>query len=464
MTDIADLIDYLLTLMPKRDNKKRNGKEKKQSAPRQPVPVRTPRRVRALPPPRTHAVVRREVRAAPRTTIRFAPETSHSRVLSNGSRLTTTTETAPTAVTAMDMNREYILTTLPNGDLKVAFCMPLIDVISTADGNGSTTVAASFGAAMRGLNALNSSAATEIVGTVVLNPMVNIGMAYSVSTTGANTTYAMVSPNAPHLGLQALAFSKYKFNRLGFAYQPQGQTFQSTADTTAESRLRFCFTADPTHPVLGVLGYRGTGTIDYSLLTETPNSVQFAEWNAWDLEIRDFHTDWLTINIPRFTPTIIPTDAGAHAALRQTTLGAISLYDSNSSSATRVDMPHGQLWWRGEVIFSDPSPLLATYVPPAFRDMISSLGTSSGFYVRESKEVKVAPEPESKEEKVETHHTVARGGVFSRAFRLDPRGAVIIDPDDDDLSLVSPPRFTPTPSHVVGGSLYSPRAKVSSRK
>jgi len=269
----------------------------------------------------------------------------------------------------------------------------------------------------------------------------------------------MVSPASPQLGLQALAFSKYKMSRLGFAYQPQGQTFQQTPDTLAESRLRFCFTADPTHPVLGLLGYRGTGTIDYSLLTETPNSVQFAEWNAWNLDVKDFHTDWLNINVPRFVPETIDVSPGNVAETRQECLGAITIMDSNGLSTSRVVMPHGELWWHGEILFSDPSPLLVTYVPPAFRAMLTAVGSRSD----DPYGVDV---PESKEEKKTSTSFRAETPALNRPFRVGPDGAVSIDDDDDDVQLVTPPggTYRAAPSRAPGGTLYSPRTRPPSKK
>jgi len=379
------------------------------------------------------------------------------RTLSNGSILTTTVEEAPTATTAMDMNREFTLNSQANGDLKVSFCLPLIDVTSFNDLVGSTSTGLSYGAALSGIDALSGSISRP-GSTLLLNPMVNQLIQYSTEL----STYAvegMVCPSSPQLGLQALAYSKYKMNRLGFAYQPQGQTFQQTPDTLAESRLRFCFTGDPTHPVLGLLGYRGTGTIDYTLLTETPNSVQFAEWNAWNLEVKDFHTDWLNINVPRFVPETIDVSPGNVAETRQECLGAVTVFDSNGLSTSRVIMPHGELWWHGEIVFSDPSPLLVTYVPPALRSALTAIGCRSD----DPYGVDVV---ESKEEKKTSAPMRAETPALNRPFRVGPDGAVVLVEDDDDVHLVSPPGgpYRATPSRVPGGSLYSPRTRPPSKK
>jgi hypothetical protein len=345
-----------------------------------------------------------------------------------------TTEDAPVAVTTLDMNRRFELQTLPNGNLQVTYCLPLIDVASVSYVGGIATY--DYGGAMQGTDAISDAADAHTAGTLLLNPMVNLALQYGASV----AQYAMVAPSSPHLGLQALSFSKYRVKKLGFGYQPQGQTFQEDAATLGESRLRFCFTADPTHPVLGTLGYRGTGIIAYELLTETPNSVQFAEWNAWNLDIADFNTDWLEINYPRFAPATLPTDTGTTALMRQTFFGAASLYDSYGTyTNTRVNMVHGQLWQHGVMEFTDPSPLLTSYVPPQLHSMLTSLSAvaaGDSFHFK----------GESKEEKKESR---------SSASSSPPGDIVSIDCDDPDVTC--PPRWAPTPSKSPGAPLYKSR-------
>jgi hypothetical protein len=242
-------------------------------------------------------------------------------------------------------------------------------------------------------------------------------------------------PTSPHVGLQALSFSRYKVNSLGFAYQPQGQTFQETPQTLAESRLRFCYTSDPTHPIIGSLAYRGTGTISYQVLTETPTSVQFAEWNSWKLECKVPQPEWLYLNFPRFTPQALDITPGGIALQRETYFGTCTLLDSYTNDVSdptdRVLMPHGQLWMTGEFEFSDPSPLLYTYIPPQLRTLALDAAQVIQSELKE----------ESKEEK--------------KAPTL---------PDIEDLDIVSPPSFKATPSRVPGGIMYSPRVRVPSKK
>jgi hypothetical protein len=126
--------------------------------------------------------------------------------------------------------------------LIIKFNQPLFSVTSGSDGPTS-------GGAFYGPSALDP-ADNYGGGTLLLNPLLNI----ILNRNSPSPTQAMVAAASPHLPLQALSFSKYRMSGLGFSYLPQGQTFQSTPQEIAESRLRFAFTADPTHPVIGMLG------------------------------------------------------------------------------------------------------------------------------------------------------------------------------------------------------------------
>jgi hypothetical protein len=442
VSDIADLIDYLFTLMPK--SEKKTARKKVPRVPRkpkakavrhQPPPSASappqPQRKRLPPPPGSTKRLLRAARPPPRIETHSFSTPTIRRKLQCGSILTMTTEDAPSAVTALNMNRVFELQTLPNGNLRVRYNLPIADVAS-ADLTIET-----FGAALLANNAIATS--PTYVSTLLLNPMVMNGVQYTASYGAAFNT--LLVPNSPHVGLQALSYSRYRALSLGFSYQPQGQTTQSTPATLGESRLRFCYTSDPTHPILGFLGYRGTGTIDYSLLCETPTSIQFAEWNAWKLDVANAPSDWLYINQPRVAPGMSDFSSGNVALIRETYFGAATCFDSYSAStgspSDRVIMPHGMLWMNGEFEFSDPSPLLMTYIPPALRSMpyltASSLAQS------------VAPDAESKEE----------------------RKTPIDIPDIEDLctpDVISPPHYRQLPSSAPGGKSYSPRVKVSSLK
>jgi len=378
---------------------------------------------------------------------------------------------APSAVTAIDMDRHLTLESQPNGNLKVRFCLPLCDLTSSPNNY-------ELGAAFSINSALND---TVVVGsTVLLNPMVMVAEAYGVT----NPQMSMCVPSSPHVGLQALSFSRYRMNKLGFAYQPQGQTTQSTADTLAESRLRFCYTSDVTHPIIGSMSYRGTGTIEYSLLNETPNSVQFAEWNPWTLQIRDVPDSWLYINFPRFVPATANFGLDFQAVSRQTFFGAMSCFDSDSSSATRVLMPHGQIWMSGEVEFADPSPLLYNYIPPQITRMPSIVhnaihGTLDEIKTTEDDVLTILPTyGESKEEKKtvftleELKHmlrttddvlpTSLRSSVVETKVNGTTKLSVTSD-DDDQPEIISPPRYG-TPVTQPGSSDYTPRSTPTSQK
>jgi hypothetical protein len=438
--------------MPAKSDRKQLNKQRKPRKAEHKQTAKPPRQVQHAP----HRAQRRRTLAPPRsvtrltgapfsrglvhpTTVNFTGE-HHRRVLENGSVLRMTLEDGPVAVTAMDMNREIKLSTQPNGDLKISFSMPMCDVLSLVS-------AYPIGGCLAAVDALGSGVQYS-GGTILLNPMVNQIIAYGETA----PQIGMVAYNSPQLGLQSLAYSKYKLNRLGFAYQPQGQTFQATSQMLAESRMRFSFTGDPTHPIIGMLGYRGTGTIDYSILTETPNSVQFSEWNAWSLDIRDFHTDWLTINTPRFVPTTLTFGTGDIAETRQACFGAISCYDSYLSASDRVVMPHGQLWINGEILFSDPSPLLYAYVPPQMRALVSALGALRDSDCK-SLSVSTEDKSESKDEKKPTEPDDDEDRV---------KLVAIDDPDSPEI--VSPPRYKALKNSTPGGDKYVPKAKPPSRK
>jgi hypothetical protein len=149
---------------------------------------------------------------------------------------------------------------------------------------------------------------------------------------------------------------------LKFIYQPSGETFHDDDIARAEARLRFCFTADPVHPINGSIGYLDN-VVSYDTVMSSPSSVQFAEWNAWTLEPNFPVTDWLY----NYDPV---RAGGASTALndRFSYFGAISCFDSYQNGATRIQMTHGMLWIETEMEFADPSPEILDITYPSYID------------------------------------------------------------------------------------------------
>jgi len=462
LPDLSALYDFVVSLMPPK-SKVSPKKQKKKAKKAAPQAASRRDRTRTLMTPKPMASILSSTISGSRAVAVRSPPAYRNlrrpfftgptsrRVLSTGNTVEVSMESAPTAVSQLGMNRELSLHTLPNGNLVVNYCLPLCDVTSPSPTDeGGTSVG--FGPALVGTDALGASA-VHYGGTLLLNPIVSVAVTYNSTT----ATAAMIAPTSPHVGLQALAFSKYRVTRLGFSYQPQGQTFQESAPTLGESRLRFAYTSDPSHPVLGTLAYRGTGTIDYSVLTETPNSVQFSEWNAWKMDINDVKTDWLYINASRFTPQAV--SQLVESELRQEYYGAVSLYDSygNGVGSDCVHMAHGQLWTHGTMEFSDPSPLLFTIVPPQISKAVSQLAgmmARSSLSDSESKEEKrddSDEEPEWQEER-----RIRKSVKVTMATAAPPPPLVV------DIEDISPPKWTPVPSSSLGSPEYLVPTKSSS--
>lgn len=281
-----------------------------------------------------------KTRAAPR------PPTELSRSLLGGGKLTFhggLDQSSGTAETILGMDRKLNMTS-HDGRLTVRFNQPLVEVVSSSSDleRGS------------GFTAVEADGSGKNFGSMLTLSPIAMQMYGHTATTGVSYDNWFVQPQSPHLLLQALAWSRYRVKNLTFTYCPTGQTFQDTAVTLGESRLRFAFTADPLHPILGERGFSGN-RIGYDVLAETPYSVQFAEWNAWTLHV-PISTDWMYLgeNISSGTAT------GTYPYDRFSYCGAISCFDSYGISASRVQMTHGMIWWGGEVEFMDPSPLLAS--------------------------------------------------------------------------------------------------------
>jgi hypothetical protein len=264
---------------------------------------------------------------------------------------------------------------------------------------------------------------THPVGLALLNPIKIHGMLWNITDGSAyRGDFVMKSPGLP---LQAMGYSKYRFKSQYFTYSAQGQSFQDTAATLGESRLRFCFTQDPCHPVIGEAGFLNF-VHGYGVLAETPNSVQFSEWNSWQIHVPGT-TDWLYLYAPR---AVVQTAANPpQLDHRFAFAGAVSCYDayggeSETGQSGRVDMPHGTLWWGGEVEFADPSPLLYNRITPFFMSKLLTLDEQDD--KREEKKTELVP--------------------VAPLLRVDPD-------DDFDGADPSPPRFRPAPSAASASSV-----------
>jgi len=351
--------------------------------------------------------------------------------------VTMTTESAPVAETAMKMERKFELTTLPNGNLRVVFHQPFADCVSAPFSAGHPD---SFtkGEALKVTTANSSPVVQVAAGSLQLSPMAPNALVWNT----VDGSFDMVTSVArsPFLPLQAMSYSRYKIKNQHFSYAAQGQSFQAAEPQLSESRLRFAFTADPCHPQLGDAAYLN-GLIGYGNMEETPNSVQFAEWNSWQMRIPNEIDSWLYTYTPR-TAVV----SGAYDPVKRLThCGAISCYDSGptGTDSTRVEMPHGTIWWGGEVEFSDASPLLVNNITPLLlscfydaKDKLHATGVAVDMKSRsiESKETK-DPKPDV------------------------PKVLVIVDPDDGDL-VPSPPVYKPLPSNYPGGTSSSSKPKV----
>jgi hypothetical protein len=394
---------------------KTNNKAKKTNKTTNKAPVRGQRK-RATPqqtarsksnlPPRPVQTLRTMVSSG-----RLAPQSVGVQMRSGTKqigRLVMGTEIQEASVAESQITAKRVLElhTQHDGSLVIKFNVPLTEIISSNNTD-------QFGAALH--NVQYNGTTGQFSGSQLLSPVSQLGLQY---TSGSYDEWTVL-PQSPQLALQALAFSKYSMLDLGFTYCPTGQTYQSTAIATAESRLRFCYTEDPMHPVLGFNGYFNNIT-GYDVLAETTNSVQFSEWNSWHLRVPVDSSTKYTYSITR---------AGGTTAndWRLSHFGVISCYDSYENASDRIQMTHGMLWMNGTIRLSDPSPLLVRTALPAItllNEAYCHRETVKLTYDRESK-------GESKEEKKED------------------------DSDDGEYNLPTT-RWTPNPSSSPGAPTYVP--------
>jgi hypothetical protein len=205
---------------------------------------------------------------------------------------------------------------------------------------------------------------------------------------------------------------------LDIEYEPNG----STASIAA---FALTFVSDPAHPVNGSVAYINGGPPTYATVVNGDNFVTFSSWARWR---RSFPTDHKTVyytygadnsgveNPADFTDT----------DQRQTCFGALTCL----SNTPEIAATFGRLIFNFDIEFSDPSPLVTgnitlpalikMYEPPSLR--------------RRAHEVKLAPAPSP------------------------------LRTSDEDVELVSVPKYIPLPSSVPGTSGYVPSHSASAAR
>jgi hypothetical protein len=155
---------------------------------------------------------------------------------------------------------------------------------------------------------------------------------------------------SPVFDLIASAFVRFRISKLVFHYEPQ-------ASATTDERLVFAFAADPAHPVLW------SSTVTQSGLLSVADSVAFAPWRAWSMDVTCKLDDQLFY-------TFYPTGA-ASLTERFSDFGVMALLTSSASQSSALLC--GVLYAEIVVELDEFCPISVTR-PSAFLHLIPRMG------------------------------------------------------------------------------------------
>lgn len=163
---------------------------------------------------------------------------------------------APVAVSDDLQQYTRFMGTGTNGNMRMKACAPICQLLSTATtGNDRAILISANGAQAVQLNLTEP---TRVSGS----------------------TRAVSDYVSPVFDLISTSFVRYKLRNLRFHYMPQSKA-------TADGRLVFAFAKDPEHPL--VLNE----TIDSENLLAVSDSIAFAPWRSWSMDVSHHLDDTL---------------------------------------------------------------------------------------------------------------------------------------------------------------------------
>lgn len=114
-------------------------------------------------------------------------------------------------------------------------------------------------------------------GAFFASAQLNLTSPGGITVAGAAAAHAFISPQ---WDLIASCFTKYRVKRVKFRYFPQ-------STTTKDNRLVFSFASDANHPLV-------FGAATQSSLEAVADSIPFAPWCAWDMDVTSkVSKDWM---------------------------------------------------------------------------------------------------------------------------------------------------------------------------
>lgn len=204
-------------------------------------------------------------------------------------------------------------------------CVPVFEIART------TTATYAGGALFRGF--------TQAYKSVQLNLTSPSGLLDS------GTKIDDVGYTSPVYDLIASAFTRYKLKKVVFHYEPQ-------SSATSTERLVFAFAPDPLHPILW-----NASTPDLDDLLALSDSIAFAPWRGWSMDVSDKLDDTLMYTFSQPSTAISAFDE------RFSDFGVISCITSSGSTGSTNTC--GILYMELMVELTQFCPISSSAVPAA---------------------------------------------------------------------------------------------------
>lgn len=299
-----------------------------------------------------------------------------------------------------------------HGEKRIRFRIPLSSVAYGASGSWD----ARDGLRLWGQASTGGSYSYRAISTICWSPL----RMFALGNTGA-VTYAAYNglADSNFLALEGLSSSRFRVNSLEFEYEGTGSTQSTFAARAAWSQ-------DCAHPVIGSQAYALGNYPEYDIINIGENVVTFAAWQSWRMKVPidpgttyyTYQQDFAGASVP--SPTI----------LRSAFPGCLTVCGNTLNTSALINL--GQIYVSGDIVFSDMTPLSKENVIP---NLMGALFADRPRLER-GPELKSAAAPAAP--------PAAKGPI------VEKDGVARVDPDDDDVEVVSPPKYVPPPSTYPG--------------
>ena len=317
-----------------------------------------------------------------------------------------------------------------NGKLRIKLRGPLFDVIadqSTAQPLVGTTVGALAG----NVSIDGSTNEFQAFYAAALNPW---ACPFYAPLSGGTTWNTGVAFPSTHTLIQiAQGFSRYCVKGLTFHYLP-------TISTDFLGKLVFCYTDDGAHPLVGINELSNSNYPGLATLEACANSVSFAPWMPWSMKVTpDSDAKYMGVNGYYSSMNIVYPAS----SIRHNCFGSVTCVFNGTQGSSVVSI--GELYWELDLEFWDPSPVDIALGIPLLREgrlaLSASKATRRKIDVLNTRADRHLSRVEEKKSDLVKPCARAQGDTADMDC-------------NEDIEVVSPPRYVAPPSTAPGTPAY----------